>query len=267
MTRRGIVQNPLTPGEVFDFVEAVSHAVPRNLDSDKVRADLMHKKGLARDLGKFFRDRYAAQSASIDLASWTDFYARIFGKKVDLSGIVVAQKPQGDHWPIVIVPGITNNHAFAACEKTFGASRYTDDLNTIRDIVERPRVAYCIWVKATIEADPDLANVSAEQIAERKLNTITLLERLILELKYFDETKQHLDIENVTLGASSRDADGGVPDVGWSSGSRRLRVYWAGVDGRDSFIRARAAVSPDVSPSRAAIESAVDREMGINWEL
>jgi hypothetical protein len=203
----------------------------------------MHKKGLARDLGKFFRDRYTRQSSLVDVAAWLDFYRRIFGKEVDLASLTVAAKPL-DCWPIVVVPGVTNNDAFDACKKQFGAWRWTDDLNTIRDVVARPAGAYCTWVKAFVEADPDLANVSAETIAKRGLSTLTLLERLILELKYFDETKQHLDIKNWTLCAGSRYADGDVPGVRWFPADRKLSVDWTPPRNADSNLRARAAVSP-----------------------
>jgi hypothetical protein len=61
-------------------------------------------------------------------------------------------------------------------------------------------------------------------------------------LKYFDETKQHLDVKNVTLCAGSRDADGGVPDVDWGGGGVKLHVDWYSVGSADPSLRARAAV-------------------------
>ncbi len=145
-------------------------------------------------------------------------------------------------WPIVMAPGIPSNDAFDACKKQFGkAWRYEDDLNTVRDVVKRVDGTYVVWVKANVEADSDLANVSAGEIEKRGLDTLTLRERLILELKYFDETKQHLDISNCTLCAGSRYADGGVPCVSWDDGG--LRVDWYEVDYSDPSLRARAAVS------------------------
>jgi hypothetical protein len=177
-----------------------------------------------------------------DADNWVDFYRRIFGIAVDLAALQVPAKPNYPCWSIVMVPGITTNQAFEACSKAFGTWKNID-INGVRDIVERPKGAYVVWVKANIEADPDLANVSAEQIFERGLNTLTLRERIILELKYWDGTKQHLDIDNWTLCAGSRCADGGVPRVGWGSGARELDVDWCSVQLADSYLRARAAVS------------------------
>jgi hypothetical protein len=244
MKSRQTVQNPLTAGEIRDLHIAVLAQIPLNLDPEKVRADLTHKKSLGRDLGKFFRSRYSMQSEFPDAVSWADFYRRIFGKEVDLANLHVPAKPEYECWPIVMVPGISNNDAFDACKKQFDkAWRCEDDLNTVRDVVKRPDGAYVVWVRQNIEADPDLANVSANEIEKRVLNTLTLRERLVLGSKYFDETKSHFDIKNVTLCASSRYAVGLVPSVRWYGDDAGLRVLWYRVHDASPGLRARAAVS------------------------
>lgn len=97
--------------------------------------------------------------------------------------------------------------------------------------------------KKTVEADPELAGMSAQDLMEKGINGITLRERLIMELQYFEETGQHLDVDNVTLCSGSRDSGGGVPRVRWGRGGRELCVGWCGVGCRDPRLRARAAVS------------------------
>lgn len=242
MNKRETVQNQLTAGEIRDLYIAILAQMPLNLEPAKVRADLKNKTALGRELGKFLRNRYDTLLEFPDTAKWVDFYRRIFGKEVDLTNVHAPIKPEYECWPIVMVPDILNNYAFDACKKQFGkAWRYEDDLNTVRDIVKRPDGPYVVWVRANIEADPDLANVSAEKIVERELNTLTLRERLVLELKYFDETKSHLDVNNWTLCAGSRSADGHVPCVRWSDGG--LSVDWYDVGRAAPRLRARAAVS------------------------
>lgn len=242
--KRETVQNPLTAGEIRDLHLAVLAQMPLNLDPVKVRADLKNKTALGRDLGKFFRSRYAILSEFPDTDKWVEFYRRIFGKGVDLSNLHLPAKPDYECWPIVMVPGISNNDAYGACKKHFGkAWKYIDDLNTVRDVVKRPDEEYVVWVKKNVEADPDLANVSAEEVEKRALNTLTLRERLVLELKYFDETKSHLDIINWTLCAGSRYAVGSVPYVYWYGDGHELLVHWSGVVRVRPCLRARAAVS------------------------
>ena len=67
------------------------------------------------------------------------------------------------------------------------------------------------------------------------------MERLIFEMKYYDETGKHLDISNVTLCAGSRDSVGFVPHVNRHDG--KLRVDWYCPDDAHDGLRARVAVS------------------------
>ena len=246
MKKHGTVPQ-LSAKEIFDLGAAIFQQLPRHLDPDKVRIDLGSKGALGRDLGKFFRDRYAAPSPLIDMALYTRFFQEIYGKTVDLSTLLVPVKPEYESWPVVVVPGlVTNNDRFEASGKLFGGAwRYVDDLNTVHDIVERPKGPYVVWVKAVVEADQDLANVSAETIVERKLNTLTLGERLDLGLQHFFAKKEHLDTANVSLCAGSRYADGSVPYVRWFPAYRKRYVDTYGVRSAAPHLRARAAVVPE----------------------
>ncbi len=103
--------------------------------------------------------------------------------------------------------------------------------------------------KKLVEADPKNANISADNF---KGKGITLRERLLMEEQYFTETGKHLDVENITLCAGSRSADGRVPSVGWGPVYRGLCVGWSRTDDRGSYLRVRAAVTLDtfdLSPS------------------
>jgi len=77
-----------------------------------------------------------------------------------------------------------------------------------------PKKATTRYFAKTVEADEDLKNKSAEQLEEEGIECITLRERLMAEIQYFDETGQNLDVNNITLCAGSRYAGGDVPGVG-----------------------------------------------------
>ena len=70
---------------------------------------------------------------------------------------------------------------------------------------------------------------------------MTLKERMVLELKYFDETGKHLDIENWTLCTGFRHSVGRVPRCDWGGGEFCVDWYYA--DDSDSDLRARVVVS------------------------
>lgn len=93
----------------------------------------------------------------------------------------------------------------------------------------------------TREADEDLKNKSANDLEKEGIPGITLRERLLYELAYFNKTGQHLDVKNVTLCAGSRDSGGRVPRVRW--GSDELYVRWYAPGSRGDDLRSRRAVS------------------------
>ncbi|MBI2033910.1 MAG: hypothetical protein HYT13_02315 [Candidatus Liptonbacteria bacterium] len=100
---------------------------------------------------------------------------------------------------------------------------------------------YCIWVRDRVEADEELKNKSANDLKRENIPGITLEERLLYELKFFDETGKHLDVQKITLCAGSRTPYGSVPSVYWHDGE--VSVFWYFPDNRDGGIRVRAAVS------------------------
>ncbi|MBU3942419.1 hypothetical protein KKA24_00370, partial [Patescibacteria group bacterium] len=101
--------------------------------------------------------------------------------------------------------------------------------------------SYVIRVRERQEADEENVNLSAEQVQKRNIKGITLLERLILELKYWDETSNHLDVSNLTLCTGSRYSDGHVPYVDWRGSC--LYVSWCNPQDAYSCWRARTVVS------------------------
>ena len=127
----------------------------------------------------------------------------------------------------------------------FPCWRWTED-NFDKIVIYNERDAkngpYSIWVRDEVEADEKYKNLSANQIKGMNIKTETLVERLIHELKYFQETGKHLDIKNITLCTGSRYSDGNVPYVCWNDDGR-LRVHLCGTDGCHDNLRSREAVS------------------------
>ena len=149
-----------------------------------------------------------------------------------------------DLWEIKIKKGQTIEDTIKECEKHFEVWRWTyDNLDQIVNSDRTSEKEYTIKVKANIEADENLKNMSVNDLKEKGVKGITLLERLVLELQYFKETGKHLDIENVTLCSGSRYSDGSVPYVGWYSSDSKMHVVWFLPDSRYSYLRSRGVVS------------------------
>lgn len=102
------------------------------------------------------------------------------------------------------------------------------------------------------EAEPDKRTLGlsvGKAEAKGFTNGITLRERLLFELAYFNETGNHLDIKGVTFCSGSRYADGDVPNVHWYSGRERVRVYWYSLGNSRERYGLRSAVCLNPSSS------------------
>ena len=174
------------------------------------------------------------------------FYHKFFGMDVDFSSVRIPEKRVGFDRLIIVAQGLTPNKVYEVCRQNFKCWRYTDDLDkSTAGLHERDPMNghYAIWVRDRIEADGELKNKSANQIKAEGLTTETLTERLIHELKFFDETGQHLNIDNITLCSGSRGSGGGVPGVSWGGVGHVVGVGWCGPRDAGGFLRARAVVS------------------------
>lgn len=188
------------------------------------------------------KDKEAATDYADWHIEWQRFYQEVFGIAVDLSSVAIPNEQPGFGWMIVVAKSITLNQVWAKCKEKFASySYFGDNLDEVVPINDRnSEAAYAKRFRDRAEADEELKNLSANQLKKRKIKSITLLERLLLELWYFWKTGQHLDIQNITLCAGSQCLDGAVPNVYWFDD--RLRVCYYLPDNRSASLRARAAV-------------------------
>jgi len=211
-------------------------------------ADLTHKlqHGVitAEELAMFLKRGNLSKELNISilLSDWQNFYNDVFGIETDFSNLQIPEKQLGFDRLIIVAKGMTPQKLYDKCKELFSCWKWTD--KNLDEIVESERTAennhYVIWVRNRIEADEELKNLSANDLKKKKIPSITLEERLIYELKYFKETKSHLDIENVTLCAGSRYSDGSVPYVFWYDG--KLKVRWHRPGNRHNHLRSRRVV-------------------------
>lgn len=240
MRNPGTVPEELSQKEAKEFHSAVLQQLP-DIPINRARYFIRHKS----ELGKRLREALVTADRAVSgiITEWEKFYLKYFGMEVDLSGVRIPDDPGGFERLLVVAGGLTLNRAFEACKSKFLAWKYADDLD--RDVTQNKRTAqngnYAIRVRDRVEADEELAGRSADWVKDQGLVTETLLERLVHELKFFDETGKHLDVNNVTLCSGSRHSDGGVPGVNWDVG--RLVVNWYKPQGAYPHLRARAAVS------------------------
>lgn len=210
-------------------------------------ADQMHKlqHGVitVRELELFLQRKNPFAISDIQ-SEWQEFYRKHFRLEVDFSDVQIPEDIGGFERIIFIPKGLKLNEVLKAFRRQFPAWSYTDGLD--EDVIENIRQSdrnYVIRLRGQVEADDELESLSAKQLEQEEINCVTLLERLVFELKYWSETGQHLDVSNITLCAGSRSRDGHVPCVSWGADNSKLHIDWCLPGHAIDRLRARQAVS------------------------
>lgn len=195
---------------------------------------------------RFFADgagtSHSSEDTASQLESWQKLYREDFGLELDTASLKIPERKPGFNWLIVVAKGITPNRIVEVSRKRFKVSTYSEDLDSVTSVRKTDKV-YAIWVKDQVEADEELRNKSVNDLEREGVNSITLEERLLLELWYYRREKKHLDRDNWTLCAGSRRRRGGVPVGGWHAGRGRVGVRWCLSHDRHGSARTRLAVS------------------------
>lgn len=201
----------------------------QGLDFESFLELIKGDKDLAKELIEFIKARLQPESVdAIYLAPWKKIYHEWFSMEINVSGLKVPDNydPQ-KHFLVLVAKGIIMKAVVSAMRERFKVYLYTEDLDS--DVTKNDRNSqdgnYFILFNRNIEADEEFKNVSADDFAKKEHRGITLLERLLLEILYFSETKKHLDTDNWTLCSGSRNSDGGVPNVFWYSDDDGLSVH------------------------------------------
>ena len=176
---------------------------------------------------------------------WQRFYQKYFPElTIDLSNVVIPTR-EGFNRAIIVAKGLSLNRVLEVCAAHFPVSKSHEDMDAAVPTNERHPASgtYATICRDRVEADEELQNVSAQAHADAKRATLTLLERVLYELKYCDETENHLDLTKVTLCSGSRSSVGDVPIVDWRGGRLRVCANWYVVRDARPGLRSREAVS------------------------
>jgi len=228
---------PATQNQMKDIYGLAIQAIPTELSFEAAQAIISNKSLFINRVRDLFPDPTVLRNP---LKQWESLYREEFG--IDLGEVAIPERRAGFDRLIIVAKGITRNRAYDACAKKFPCWCYTDNLDKgVPTNDRKPTETYAVWIRDRQEADEELKNLSADDLAEKGIKGITLLERLLLELKYFRETSKHLDIRNMTLCSGSRLVDGDVPLARWVDDE--FVVGWSHRGRRNPDLRSRAVVS------------------------
>ncbi|MFA5644142.1 MAG: hypothetical protein WC928_01285 [Patescibacteria group bacterium] len=179
-------------------------------------------------------------------STWQRIYKKWFGLEKDFSDLQVPEHyDPRKHFAVIVAQGLTKNQIVAEMRLKFKVSLHKEDLDTSVNHNDRDAKNgdYIVLFNRNIEADEEFKDFPADQLKVMNHKGITLMERLLLEILYFDRTKKHLDISNRTLCTGSRYSDGYVPRVRWCSSGGGLGVGRCSPGFSDYGLRSREVVS------------------------
>lgn len=222
----------------------ITEKIIKGSSVEQVEYWLGHKKELSKNLNLVFslipEDEYSAEREE-----WKNFYKQQFDWDVDFSQVIIPVKPEPElgNWRLIFISkGLTINLAFSQASKLFQTWKYAEDLDKAIPVnIRNTQNSYAIWVKDGVEPDAEFLGQSTKKADPDMKKGITVLEGIILEMKFFLETGNHLNIKGVTFCSGSRGSDGDVPGVVWRSG--QFKVRWCLLDNSSSDYGIRLAVS------------------------
>ncbi|MFA5124481.1 MAG: hypothetical protein WC473_01460 [Patescibacteria group bacterium] len=229
-------ESGLTAEQQRELYGAMITATPTDMSRDVYENWMANRRGLNRGVRRLLIPPVeqpqvlpALQHDADTLAqleSWERHYRDEFNMSVDFSGIFIPLRRDWTKRLIVVPQGMTCNQAFAKNAEMFPSWKWTDDLDAaaVKGRNDRePNRHYAIWIRGDVE--PDEVAMTANQTRAIGLSGTTLLEPLLLEGKYFMETKDHLNKQKITRCDGSRSAFGYVPCVRWCVGKFRVYCY------------------------------------------
>jgi hypothetical protein len=179
------------------------------------------------------------------LRSWQIFYKK-FGIQFNASKVKIPEHVGGFDRLIVVAQRLRPQQALNICQRLFDCNDFAHNLLDQMSISEDRNSlsgAYAIWAKDDPESDEGLSDISAKEIYRKKIDSMSLTERLIDEAKYFIETGKHLDMKRVTMCASSRKSGNLIiATVTWGNMENKLKIGWRGVEECSSYFSIRRVI-------------------------
>jgi len=156
-------------------------------------------------VAEFIDRRVAISIRTGIILQWETFYKDYFGLVVNLSFVKIPIHRIGFERIIIMLEQLSTDDIITVHPRIIPTKKleYTASDN----IYIRPRTDYAIRVRNSIFPDRNLHGLSANNVHELKVRSMTLGERLIFGLKLFHETGRHLDTSTFTLCSGSRYTD------------------------------------------------------------
>lgn len=198
---------------IIDLASCIAMFLADILSFEQLKYWQAHKNDMKKNLREAFKmppDEFAGMRLD-----WQAFYKKRYNWEVDFSQVIILPRPSLAHRLLIIARGLTCDKVYLAW--LFPKWKYVGEGSLDAVVMTNIRTSanghYAIWVLDGAEPDAEFLGKTTEVADPEMKISMTFLERLLLEDKYFDETGKHLDVIGGTFCGGSRSAGGSVPYV------------------------------------------------------
>lgn len=235
----------ISGGQMAALLAGVAVEMPRKGHLDTVKKMIANTKRMKPILWRLVmpEDKVSLtgeEALRLWHSGWPRFW-RAFGFAYDHEALILPEYREGFGWSIVTPDRESwpmSRLLHEVCGRMFETWQFYDDAN-LNNIISSKELTnvHVMLARNRVEADEEYKNQSAKMIEEREISVMTPRQRAVLEARYFFETNGHLDINTVTIHASSRDAGGGVPHSHGLAGKFYVGLVCPDVQGDDWRVR------------------------------
>ena len=186
----------VSPGQMMEFWRQVAAGI---INRNRMQLILDHQA-------------FDPKNVSFD---WERVYMEI-GRRAQFEkqALLMMDGPKSEKWDIIVLEGVTLEDVDSVLRKLDMRIRY-EVLNTTKIAMQNERKAdktYKITCAKSLKGDLPL---TANEIQAQCIKSMTLLERMLLELAYYITTGDSLDKESLTLCTGSSFPSDSIPMIGY----------------------------------------------------
>jgi hypothetical protein len=207
-------------------------AIPEDLPEGVAARWLRNKGVLQRAIADLLKDNHP-KGIDDQIKDWTRFYADVFGRKIDTTGLIIPNETTELNGLVIIPKDMSIQEAWNAYEKEGILTRYDNQgefgLDNLDEITQghndrEPTESYALRIADAAESDKKPEDSDNGHNVTTTEPRMTLLERLLFGLKYYRNTGEHLDTETVTCCFGTTNLQGQRPVVAYRNG--RVHLLW-----------------------------------------
>lgn len=237
----------ISHGRLQELTSSIIKNIPKNIDPE-VALDWINNPSSLAEVLEIALSKETAQTYNTHFQKlkWLQFYRSVFDLKLDLN-FTLPKSKYGFNGMVIVHQEVNENIVYGKCVELFDRKgwSYSKSLTlscSDKDVVKTRTKPYGVWIRNYTQASMEFPGMSCKDHNKNKnIFGMTLLERLLLELKYYWESGEHLDTESLTLCYGNLpNQHQNIPYVSWTSDGMEIGIHH--IEASDSYMSIREVI-------------------------